>query len=102
MDDVAAGETIVGVAFRGGDGVGTKSLLELDLALDFLRELGAKLDGVDGAILNTFAAGDAVGDVDFAAIVGSNGFVGFEFLDGAQAKAGASAAVADGGRIAFA
>ena len=101
MDDVAASEAIVGVALGGGNGMGTEGLLELDLALDFLRELGAKFDGVDGAILNAFAASDAVSDVDFAAIVGSNGFVGFEFLDGAQTKAGASTAVADGGGVAF-
>ena len=76
--------------------------MHLDFGLHLLRELGAKTDGVDGAIFNALTAGDAVRDIDFTTIVGGDGFVGLELLDRAQAKASAAAAVADGGRIAFA
>ena len=37
FDHLAASETIIRVAFRGCDGMGTEGFLEADLAFDFLR-----------------------------------------------------------------
>ena len=99
-NDVLAVEAVVRVAFGDADGVGAKGLVEGDLGLFLLVELHAQTDGVDGAVFDAFAARHAVGGGDFAAVVASDRVVGFEFLNRAEAKASAAAAVADRGGVA--
>ena len=102
LDNVATGETIIGVAFGRGHGMGAKGLLHLNLRFDFLRKFGTEFDRVDRAILDALSAGDAILDGDFATVIRCHGFIGFEFLDRTKTKASASTAIANRGGISFA
>ena len=95
-DDVFAMETVIGIHDRFLRGVGGKRGLEMHLDGAFFFEFHAKTNRVDRAIFDAFAASDAIGSRDFATIVRSGSLADFEFLDGAEAKASAATAIADG------
>ena len=101
FDDIVTGETVVRITDTGGAMV-TNGLRirEFDFAL--LVELNAKFDGVGRAIFDALTASDAISGGDDATIVTGNGVIGLEFLDRTESEASATAAIANGGRVAIA